>query len=723
MIPWTQTDGSYVNYGYDSNEFGQFISAVGNGGQSTENLGYLYDPAANLNKRTKNGAVTTFGVNNINQLTNVESVTYSYDWNGNLSSTSDYRSYSYDDENQLTRAEQYQQWRTDFVYPVRYLYLRKTFASASACRHRDCGCALEGLSHGVNDGQGRLRVRTEYVWLGSGWYPNGETRYIYDGRLVIQERNGSNTPMVSYTRGVDFSGSFPGAGGIGGLLARSHGYSGGSWSTHNFYHSDGNGNITYLLNSSQGMAALYRYDPYGRLLYSSGSLAGANLYRFSSKEIHVNSGLYYYGYRFYDPKWPLTNNLYIPAALCRFDRMDTKVLQVKYLRLFPHLNERMRRLVAAADAVALGRGGVSRVHKAAQLSRPTIYKGMKELAGAELTSERVRRRGGGRKAVEEKFPDLDAALERLVNPTSRGDPMNPLRWTIKSTRKLADELKCQGYKLSHPVVAERLAALHYSLQANAKVIEQGSHHPDRNAQFEHINDLASKFLAQGQPVISVDAKKKELVGQYRNSGREWQPQGRPQRVNVYDFIDESLGKAIPYGVYDLGENKGWVNVGRDHDTAAFAVESIRRWWQSMGQAAYPQAQRLLICADGGGSNGYRVRLWKRELQRLSDELGMAISVCHYPPGTSKWNKIEHRLFAFISQNWRGKPLTSHEVIIELIASTTTRTGLKVRAQADTNTHPDKIKVSNAGMESLNLERDTFHGEWNYTLKPRLNSEV
>jgi RHS repeat-associated protein len=245
--------------------------------------------------------VTTFAVNNLNQLTNVDSVTYSHDWNGNMTSTREYRSYSYDDENQLTRAEQYQQWRTDFVYPVRYLYLRKTFAGASACRHRDCWCALEGLSHGVNDGQGRLRVRAEYVWLGGGLYPNGETRYIYDGRLVIQERNSSNTPMVSYTRGVDFSGSFQGAGGIGGLLARSHEYSGGSWSTHNFYHSDGNGNITYLLNSSQGMSALYRYDPYGRLLYSSGSLAGANLYRFSSKEIHVNSGLYYYGYRFYDP--------------------------------------------------------------------------------------------------------------------------------------------------------------------------------------------------------------------------------------------------------------------------------------------------------------------------------------------------------------------------------------------------------------------------------------
>jgi len=327
------------------------------------------------------------------------------------------------------------------------------------------------------------------------------------------------------------------------------------------------------------------------------------------------------------------------------------------------------------------------------------------------------------RALAQNFPDLDAALERLVSPTSRGDPMNPLRWTIKSTRKLAAELKRQGYELSHPVVAERLAALHYSLQANAKAIEQGSRHPDRNAQFEHINRLAGQYLAQGQPVISVDTKRKELVGPYKNGGREWQPAGQPGRVQVHDFIDESLGKAIPYGVYDLSQNLGWVNVGRDHDTAAFAVESIRRWWRAMGQAAYPAAQRLLICADGGDSNGYRVRLWKKELQQLSDELGLAIAVCHYPPGTSKWNKIEHRLFAFISQNWRAKPLTSHQVVIELIASTTTRTGLKVQAAADTNAYPDKVKVSDAEMASLNLKRDRFHGEWNYTLSPRTRLEM
>ena len=398
--------------------------------------------------------------------------------------------------------------------------------------------------------------------------------------------------------------------------------------------------------------------------------------------------------------------------------MDMVTLHDKYAKLRPHLNERTRRLLAAADAEALGRGGVALVARAANLSRPTLYKAMAELKDGKPNPERVRREGGGRKTLVEKHPDLDAALERLVSPTSRGDPMNPLRWTIKSTRQLARELARQGYRLSHPVVAGRLAALHYSLQANAKALEEGSDHVDRNAQFEHINALAAQCLAQGQPVISVDAKKKELVGLYKNSGREWHRRGQPEKVKVHDFIDESLGKAVPYGVYDLGLNQGWVNVGRDHDTAVFAVESIRRWWYAMGQAVYPHAQRLLICADGGGSNGSRVRLWKKELQELSDELNLTISVCHYPPGTSKWNKIEHRLFSFISQNWRGKPLASHQAVIELIASTTTRTGLKVRAQADLNKYPPKIKVTKQEMATLNLERDPFHGEWNYTLKPR-----
>ena len=283
--------------------------------------------------------------------------------------------------------------------------------------------------------------------------------------------------------------------------------------------------------------------------------------------------------------------------------MDATVLRDKYRKLGPHLNERTRRLLAAADALALGRGGVAAVAEAAQLSRPTVYKAMSELAEEGSEPERVRREGGGRKALTQKHPGLDAALERLVSPTSRGDPMNPLRWTIKSTRQLARELGREGYRLSHPVVAERLAALHYSLQANAKAIEEGSGHVDRNAQFEHINHLAAQLLREGEPVISVDTKKKELVGLYKNGGQEWSPQGQPTRVKVHDFIDESLGKAIPYGVYDLGQNQGWVNVGRDHDTAAFAVESIRRWWHAMGQAVYPQARRLLICADGGGSNG------------------------------------------------------------------------------------------------------------------------
>jgi hypothetical protein len=397
--------------------------------------------------------------------------------------------------------------------------------------------------------------------------------------------------------------------------------------------------------------------------------------------------------------------------------MEAADLKTKYRKLLPKLNERTRRLVAAADALAWGRGGVAAAARAAGLSRPTLYKGIEELDQAEELGERVRRKGGGRKTITDKHPDLDAALERLVSPTSRGDPMNPLRWTVKSTRKLTEELKRQGYQLSHPIVAERLAAMNYSLQANAKVLEEGSDHPDRNAQFEHINQQAAKFLAEGEPVISVDTKKKELVGSYKNAGQEWHQKGQPEKVKVHDFVDPDLGKAIPYGVYDLAQNQGWVNVGRDHDTSAFAVESIRCWWQAMGQASYPRAAKLLICADGGGSNGYRVRLWKKELQRLSNELGLAISVCHYPPGTSKWNKIEHRLFAFISQNWRGKPLTTHEVVINLIASTTTRTGLRVRVRADTNRYPDKIKVSDEEMAALSIERDAFHGEWNYTIKP------
>lgn len=384
----------------------------------------------------------------------------------------------------------------------------------------------------------------------------------------------------------------------------------------------------------------------------------------------------------------------------------------------PLLDERSRRLVAAADCAALGRGGVSQVAEISGLSRPTLYKGMSELESSETGSERVRRPGGGRKKASEKFPGLEVALEALVEPTSRGDPMSALRWTTKSTRKLAAALKAAGFPISHQIVAETLARLNYSLQVNAKSLEEGSQHPDRNAQFEHINEQVTKFSAERQPVISVDAKKKELVGDYKNAGREWHGKGQAPNVKVHDFIDPEKGKAIPYGIYDLAHNQGWVNVGQDHDTSAFAVESIRRWWLRWGRTVYPNARQLLICADGGGSNGYRVRLWKRELQNLADETKLEIHICHLPPGTSKWNKIEHRLFSHISINWRGRPLTSHEVIIQLIASTTTKTGLKVAAEADPGSYPPKQKVTDEEMASLNLVRDAFHGEWNYALKPR-----
>jgi hypothetical protein len=384
----------------------------------------------------------------------------------------------------------------------------------------------------------------------------------------------------------------------------------------------------------------------------------------------------------------------------------------------PLLDERSRRLVAAADCAALGRGGVSQVAEISGLSRPTLYKGMSELESGETGRERVRRPGGGRKRASEKFPGLEVALEALVEPTSRGDPMSALRWTTKSTRKLAAALKAAGFPISHQIVAETLARLNYSLQANAKSLEEGSQHPDRNAQFEHINEQVTKFSAERQPVISVDAKKKELVGDYKNAGREWHGKGEAPNVKVHDFIDPEKGKAIPYGIYDLAHNQGWVNVGQDHDTSAFAVESIRRWWLRWGRTVYPNARQLLICADGGGSNGYRVRLWKKELQNLADETRLEIHICHLPPGTSKWNKIEHRLFSHISINWRGRPLTSHEVIIQLIASTTTKSGLRVAAEADPGTYPPKQKVSDEEMASLNLVRDAFHGEWNYALKPR-----
>lgn len=391
-------------------------------------------------------------------------------------------------------------------------------------------------------------------------------------------------------------------------------------------------------------------------------------------------------------------------------------LAEKLSAVLPGLNERQRRLVLAAEARSLGHGGVARVARAAGVSRPTVYQGLRELVSPGAAPERVRRPGGGRKPLPERDPTLLPDLEALVDPDTRGDPMSPLRWTCKSTRQLADALHRGGHQVGYRTVAALLDAAGYSLQAPVKRLE-GSQHPDRDAQFRYLNEQAKAFLAAQQPVVSVDAKKKELVGTFKNGGRDWQPKGQPEAVNVHDFPDPHLGKAIPYGIYDLGRNAGWVSVGQDHDTASFAVASLRRWWQVVGADAYPWAERLLICADGGGSNGYRVRLWKVELQRFADETGLAVTVCHLPPGTSKWNKIEHRLFAHISLNWRGRPLVSHEVIVELIGATTTRTGLRVRAELDPGAYPTKVKVSNEELASVQLKAHPFHGEWNYTVTP------
>jgi transposase len=362
---------------------------------------------------------------------------------------------------------------------------------------------------------------------------------------------------------------------------------------------------------------------------------------------------------------------------------------------------------------------VSIVARATGVSRRAIRIGATELRQKPRAvggAGRVRRPGGGRKKAVHQDLTLLRDLEALIEPVTRGDPESPLRWTAKSVRRLAAELQRQGHRTSHRMVAEMLHELGYSLQANAKTIE-GARHPDRNAQFEYINEKVRKFLAQREPVISVDTKKKELVGEFKNVGRELRPQGQPENVRVHDFVIPELGRAIPYGVYDLGSNTGWVSVGIDHDTAEFAVETIRRWWRWMGQKYYPQAKRLLITADAGGSNGSRLRLWKTEIQNLADELKIPIAICHFPPGTSKWNRIEHRLFSFISQNWRGKPLISHAVIIKLIAATRTKAGLKVRARLDTNSYREGIKVSRAELENVRLRPDSFHGDWNYTILP------
>ena len=376
--------------------------------------------------------------------------------------------------------------------------------------------------------------------------------------------------------------------------------------------------------------------------------------------------------------------------------------------------------MAAAEAEAIGFGGISIVARATGMSRDTISRGIEELkAPAGSPPGRIRRPGGGRKKTVDSDPALKEDLEKLINPAVRGDPESPLRWTSKSVRHLAKELQRLGHQASPRMVAKILHALDYSLQANRKTLE-GSSHPDRNAQFEHINRQAQEYFATSDPVISVDTKKKDLVGKFKNGGREWHPKGSPATVKVHDFLEPELGRAIPYGVYDLAANNGWVSVGVDHDTSSFAVETIRRWWGSMGRQRYPNAKRLLITADGGGSNGARLRLWKVELQKLADELGLPVAVSHFPPGTSKWNKIEHRLFSFISQNWRGKPLVSHEVIVNLIASTKTETGLTVRAQIDTEEYPTGRQVSEEELAEIDLRRDSFHGDWNYAIFPREN---
>ena len=404
------------------------------------------------------------------------------------------------------------------------------------------------------------------------------------------------------------------------------------------------------------------------------------------------------------------------------DPILTQAVKTKFAALNPLFDERLRRRWAAVEARLLGRGGIACVAAATGISRTTIHTGLKELdagaaAEAQADSGRLRRPGAGRKALTARDPKLEGALERLVDPVTRGDPMGPLLWTCSSAARLAEELQAAGHPVSERTVNRLLHELGYSLQANRKTLE-GTQHVDRDAQFKHINRRVRAFQALRQPVVSVDTKKKELVGEYRNGGREWRPKGQPERVKVHDFVDKTLGKAIPYGIYDVTRDTGWVSVGEDHDTAVFAVETLRRWWQRMGQVAYPQARRLLITADGGGSNSSRSRLWKVELQQFADATGLRISVCHFPPGTSKWNKIEHRMFCHITENWRGRPLVSRQVVVNLIGHTRTRSGLTIRSELDENSYPTGQTVSDEQMQALNLKRDRFHGEWNYMLTPR-----
>ena len=395
-------------------------------------------------------------------------------------------------------------------------------------------------------------------------------------------------------------------------------------------------------------------------------------------------------------------------------------IRTKFVSLEPDLNERSRRVWAAVEASSLGRGGASAVAAATGLSRNTIRAGLRALReparGATVDPARIRRPGAGRKRLSQTYPDLSDKLESILEASTRGDPQSHLRWTCKSTRNLAAELTALGCPASHVSVDRLLRQSGYSLQSNRKVRE-GTGHPDRNAQFEHINRQVRAFQRRGQPVISVDTKKKELVGDFRNAGREWRPKGQPLQVRVHDFLDKNLGKAIPYGVYDLTNNEGWVSVGMDHDTAEFAAQAIGRWWAKMGRRRYPRARELYITADGGGSNGARCRLWKVALQKLANRTGLALTVSHFPPGTSKWNKIEHRLFCHITQNWRGRPLVSHEIIVKLISSTTTRQGLKVQAALDRRHYPTRQKVSDHELAQIQLLPAGFHGDWNYTIAP------
>lgn len=404
------------------------------------------------------------------------------------------------------------------------------------------------------------------------------------------------------------------------------------------------------------------------------------------------------------------------------DERTVKRIREKYKALVPELNERGRRQWAASEARDLGYGGISLVAKATGLSRPTISKGINDIRlpkrEREVYQDRIRKMGAGRRRLVENDPDLIRALEELVEPVTRGDPESPLRWTCKSTRKLSEELSKSGHPICPTSVGMLLRSAGYSLQANSKTRE-GRSHPDRNAQFEFINGSVQRCLRRGQPVISVDTKKKELVGDFKNSGQEWRPTGEPELVRSHDFEDKSLGKVVPYGVYDILNNQGWVSVGIDHDTAEFACNSIRRWWKEMGKSRFPNAQQLLITADGGGSNSSRSRLWKICLQKLANKLGLSLIVRHFPPGTSKWNKIEHRLFSFITQNWRGKPLVSHQAIVNLIASTRTQKGLKVKAAIDTSSYPTNTKVSDQELAEMKIKREKFHGDWNYSIHPKL----